>query len=446
MFGCSSFSGSSFKLPKYKEVRLSNGLTVLLIKDNKLPSFSMQMLVKAGSSDDPVTKSGLANFTGQMLDKGTIKRNALKIADDLGQLGADFDVSVGLDYTIISSSSLSYHKDFLIDNFSEVLTQPLFSNSEINRLKTQTLAGIQNSVDHPSYLANVAFSSYLYGAHPYGKRSEGSSKDVKSIKKKNIIRFYRKYYRPNNAILAVIGKFDESIVDQLESGLKNWTAQKIEKENFPKLNMADSLQLQLVNKPGLKQSQIRIGEIGIDRHNKDFLNLRIANSILGGAFYSRLMQEVRKKRGLTYSISSRFDALKEEGPFTIATFTRNDKVGETVKATIDTLKQFKEKGVSKEEVEMAKNMIIGQFPRAIETSEKLAFNLLILRFYGIPDSYLSNFVANVEDISVADVNQAIKEHIDTNKLKVLVFSPKATALKQLRDIGIVEVKDYKEFL
>lgn len=443
---CSSLTETSYKIRNYKEIKLSNGLRVLLLKDKSLPYFSLEMLVDSGSIRDPLSKSGLASMVADLLEKGTTKRTALNIADDLGQIGASFSASVAKDYSVLTASSLSYHQDVLLENFIELVTQPKFSNSEIKRLKEQTLASLKQSVDQPAYLASLAFNSYLYTSHPYGRRGLGSPRDIKSIQKKHIIKFYRKFFRPNNSVLAVVGNFDESIVKKIEEGFKAWKPRPKVEVVFPKLTKFTGRQIQLIDKADLKQSQIRIGHFGINRKDKDFLSLRIANSILGGGFSSRLMNEIRIKRGLTYSIRSNFNAYLDQGPFVITTFSRNDKVGESLRETLKTLEVFREKGISSEELKNAKGLLIGGFPRAIETAEKLAYNLLFLRFYKIPDSYLSDYISDIKKISVSDVNRAIKKHLDPKNIKILVYSPKKKTLDQIRDIGIVEVKSYREFL
>jgi zinc protease len=188
----------------------------------------------------------------------------------------------------------------------------------------------------------------------------------------------------------------------------------------------------------LQQAQIRFAEPGIARNNQDFLTLRLANLILGGAFASRLNQKVRDDLGLTYSISSRFEALKNTGGFEISTFTRNDKVGETIKSSLAVLKDFIEGGVTDKELDAAKALLVGQFPAAIETVDRLAFNLLILRLNGIDDSYLKDFFTNVNGISRSDVNAAIKKYFSSDKMKILVYADGTKVADQLKTIGAVE--------
>lgn len=436
-------SGSKFKLREYKEVQLENGLNLLLIPDKKLPSFSMIMLVKTGSAWDPDSHQGLANMVGGLLKKGTTKKSAIEIADSLGQVGAEFHASVSSDYTILSGNSLSTHSGVLLEEMSSIVMQPAFRKSEVSRYQAQILSALKRTVDNPGAFASNAFNKYLYSSHQYGHSPIGTTQGVKKIKRKDIIRFYRRYYRPNNAVMAIVGDFDEAMVEKVKQRFSQWGRRDVKSIEYAKVPPISGRQISLIHKPGLTQSRILFGHMGIRRQDPDYVTLKVANSILGKGFTSRLVSEIRVKRGLTYSISSYFIPRKDRGPFTISTFSRNDKVGETVKETLNVFEQFYKTGVTKEEVESAKAYLKGVFPRILETSESTAENLLILRHYNVPDSYLTTFLKRVDKISVSDVNRAIKKHFDPDNLKILVYSQKKVN-SQLKDIGQLKMNSYKE--
>jgi zinc protease len=159
---------------------------------------------------------------------------------------------------------------------------------------------------------------------------------------------------------------------------------------------------------------------------------------LGGAFASRLNQRVRDDLGLTYGISSGFEARKFQGPFLMDTFTRNDKVGETIGASLEVYRTFVEKGLSEEELQASKSVIVGQFPRAVETMDALAYQMLLLRYYGIPDSYLTQFVKNVNALSLVEVNAAIKKYFRPDQLDIVVYGDSTSVEKQLKKFGAVQ--------
>ncbi|MBT4760670.1 MAG: insulinase family protein [Bdellovibrionaceae bacterium] len=443
--GCATTGGNSFKIKEHKEITLSNGLKVYLIPDQSLPYTSYELLVKVGSVNDPQGQEGISSFVGTMLKKGTRNMSALGIADELGQVGSHLSIYTANDYTMISSSGLSFHQDKVLDVFSQIITEPSFNSMEIVRLRKQYNASFQKTVDNPSHLASIAFNEYLYQDHPYGRRSQGTPSSLKEIKKKHIIKFYRKYFRPNNSMLSVVGNYPKNIKQILEDKFGNWKVRKSKTIEFPVKSPINGYQVQLVHKPGLKQSEVRIGHYGIKRTDKDFLSIRLANMILGGGFTSRLMADIRVKRGLTYGVSSQFSSKLDGGSFLINTSTRHEKVGEIVSRSLSVLDEFVKKGVTEEEVNSSKALLKGSFPRAIETAEKLASNLLILKFYGIGEDYLNDYMKNIDKLTTAEVNRVIKQRFKSKDLKILVLSPKASKA-QLKALGDINMKSYKDFL
>lgn len=431
---------TGFRLPPYEEKTLANGLRVLFVPNQQLPSISLSLLVRGGSAQDTEGHAGLATLVAELLDKGTAKRSAPQIAQDLGQLGADFDASASMDYSVVSASALSTQADALLDNMVEIVMEPAFTDVEIERARKQLLAQIERQEDNPDAFADRAWQDFIYQSHPYAQPTLGNLQGVKAAKKKNIIQYYLRYYRPNNAILAVIGKYTPELVAKIEKSFGSWERREVPAVQYPVVPAIEGVQIRLVDKPGLVQSQIRIGHLGIKRQNDDFVALRVANTILGGAFASRLNDRIRKELGLTYSISSYFDARMDRGPFEISTFTKNTSTGQVVGEALKVLNDFKEQGVTSEEVNRAKGYLKGVFPTAIETPEKLALNLMLLRFYGIPDTYLTTYLSQVDRLSASAINSVIKKYVDNKNLKVVVYSASSEVLPQLEPLGKVEIK------
>ncbi|MGE3975193.1 MAG: M16 family metallopeptidase [Bdellovibrionales bacterium] len=434
------------KLRPYSEHTLSNGLRVLLIKDDSLPLIGFHMLVKSGYTRDQAGAWGTSQMVAALLEKGTQKRNATQIADDLAQIGADFSAAADADMTYLSATGLSLHREKVLENFVEIITKPSFQDVEIERLRKQILARQTQAVDNASQFASQAFQEYLYGAHPYGRQPMGKKQDVAKIKKAQIIRFYLENVRPNNSILAVVGDYPDQILIQLENALKAWRSRRVKTLEYGKADPIQGVKFRLVHKADLNQAQIRMGHEGISRANEDFLTLRLANIILGQGFSSRLVDQVRDNLGLTYHISSDLEAMLNTGGFEISTFTRNDKASEAINEILKVYKKFVSEGVTSAEVENAKGFLQGGFGRALETAERLAYNLLLLRSYGISDSYLTDFEDNVDRISAADVNRVIKTYFRPEHMKVLVFSNQSLVRPLLKQWEPIEVKSPSDLL
>lgn len=431
---------SSFKLPSFEEKTLSNGLTVLFVPDESLPYVSYSLLVKGGSSIDPADQSGLTAFVADLLDQGTAKHTAPQLADALADLGSEFEGSVTSDYALFGCSALSSDAGALADLFTEILTQPSFAAEEVERTSKKTIAQLKKRIDSPDAFIDLAWDESIFGPnHPYSHPVNGTVKSVQQFKRKNIIQHYLKFFRPNNSILSVVGKITPEVRTKIEESFGHWEKRNITPPTLPDVPKVEGMQLLVVNKPGLVQSQIRIGHPGIKRNDPDFLTLRVANTILGGAFSSRLVNHVRRDLGLTYSISSAFDARQGQGVFEVSTFTKNQTLAKTIEESMVVLNEFKNKGVSEEEVNQAKGYMAGMFPTSIETAEKLAFNLMVLRLYGISDNYLRHYLGNLADINADQVNRAIKAHIDPSNVKMVTFSSASDVAAQLKTLKGVNV-------
>ncbi len=426
---------SSSKLRPYEERELSNGLKLLLVNDVSLPYVSYSLTLRTGSNVDPKDLPGLGNFVADLLDTGTAKKTAPQIATDLSKLASDFGASVASDYTFLSSSCLSEDAEPLLDIFHDLVTQASFSKSEIERKRKELIANAIKSEDNADVFAEKAWVKYLYGDHPYNHTSIGKISSLQKISKKQIIQHYLKYYRPNNASLIIVGKYTPELIRRAESLFGTWQARDLGLVDYPPIEKIEGQKAIIVDKKGLVQAQIRIGSFGIKRSSEDFLSVRIANTILGGAFSSRLVDRVRKELGLTYSISSGFDAKADRGPFEISTFTKLSSVGKTIEETLNVLKKFHTQGVTPEEAEMAKGYLKGIFPTAIETAEKFAHNLTLLKLYGIDDSYLSQYIVNVDRTSTEEINAVIRKYFDEKNIKILVYGPADEIKDQLKDFN-----------
>jgi zinc protease len=431
---------SEFKLRDYQEETLANGLQILFVPDDSLPRVSLNMVIKVGASQDPEGLEGLSQMTGWLLEDGTVHRTALQLADEFAYLGTELNTAVTHETSSVNASSLTADRKKLLQLFSEVILRPAYSPRELVRKREQALSTLKKLVDNPSSYADHLLDEAIYGNHPYSRLTIGSEASLKRISKSDLIKQYFRYYRPNNAMLAVVGSFDEAYRAEVRKTFGAWRPRDFEKVEPRTLSEAPANSIKLVTKPGLKQAQIRFGHLGIQRTDADFLQMRIANLVLGGSFSSRLNQRIRDDLGLTYSISSRLEARKEFGSIEINTFSRNEMTARVINEARNEFKKFANDGISSKELAAAKALMIGQFPAAIETSDRLAFNLMVLKYYGVSDNYLKDFIKNVNAITLKEVNKAIKLHYHPKDLKVVVFADEAQVAKELKALGEVRIE------
>lgn len=437
-----------FQLRKTEMQTLPNGLQILWVPDTGLPYVSLEMMVKSGSAQDPVGKEGLAQFTAQMLERGTQKRAAEQISEEFEQIGSGIGVDIDADMINVEGSALSFDKDKFLALYSEVVLKPSFPHVELEKLRKLTLASIQKIGDRPESFASFVLPRFIYGTHPYGHESVGFPKAVKALKKVDLQNYYSRYFVPDNSVLAVVGKYDDVWKEKLIKTFSAWTNKKPVKTPvvLPKFPKWEGTELLLVNRADLNQAQIQISFKGVPRNTSEYLELRAGLKILGESFGSRLFEEIRVKRGLTYGINAWFDPREIEGPMGIYTYTRVDKIGEIVTETLKTYRSFVKDGVTETEVSDVKALMKGQFPRIFETAEGVASQLLTLTRYGIGFDYFTNYMASVDAMTKDKVNAAIVRYFDPTNLRILVYAPKDKAEAAMATFGKVQVKDYKEFL
>ena len=447
VIGCASLGlRSSGALKPYRSIKLENGLNVLFVNDEKLPYISFTMVFLSGFTSDSKNQTGLTAATMDLLNKGTKNKNATQIANEIEQMGADYSVDVSADYSMISLDGLSWQEDKLLSIFSEMLFMPKFENIEINRYKSKTTAVVQQRLDQASYLASEIFDGFYYKNHPYAQRDIGSLTHIKSLNKKAIETHYNKIIRPNNAWLVVVGKYSSDIDDKISKIFGSWKGENLVRPDFPAVEEIGGRKILLVNKSDAAQAEIRIGHKGTDRRSPEHLATNIANSILGQGFTSRLVDRIRDQLGLTYSINSSTDYKLNASVFEIRTFTQNEKVGQMIKETLAVYEDFHKNGVTKTELEVAKNYMSGVFPSLVETAEKTALNLMILRVFGVSDEYLLNYQKNIAKVTLAQVNDSIRKNFDPKNLKIVILAQKNKVEPQLKDLGDLQVVEASTFL
>lgn len=432
--------GKIFQIRPIDEVRLENGLSILFIKDHRLPRISLSLMVKVGRRHETLQNVGLNSFTADLLETGTRTRSALQVTDDFAALGAGLSASGGDDASFVVSSTLTESADEVLNLFHEVITAPAFSEKEIARLKSETRAALKKRWENPSTVASDFLYSALYKNHPFGAVKEDYLKSYNQFKKSTVIKHYLNWYRPNNSTLAVVGNFDEAFAEKVKEKFKSWPMKTITQKDPEGFEKIPQQKIKIISKKNIQQAQIRFAEFGIRRNNEDFLKLRIANEIFGAGFSSRLNQKIRDDLGLTYSISSGMDASYDQGSFSISTFTKNETAEKTVDEVLKVFKNFVDNGVTDEELKAAKNQLLGQFPRSLETGESLAQTLMIFDYYGVSRNYLSKFKENVESISKQDILDVVKKYMDPEKMIIVIYGDEKSMGEQFKTKTVERIK------
>jgi zinc protease len=439
-----SVHAQEIKLPEIKKEILPNGLKVIVIEHHELPVVAFRLVLKSGSTYDPSGKAGLANLTAGLLRKGTKTKNATQIAEEIDFVGGTLGAGADWDATFATCRLLNKYFDTGLGLLADIILNPTFKEEEIERLRKQTIAGIRQQKDDPGSVAEENFRKFVFGEHPYGQPQEGTEESVSGITGEDIINFHKTYYVPNNAILAVVGDVKTAeVLKKVKSKFGSWERREFVTPDLVSPPQIKGRQILLVDKPDLTQSYIDMGHFGIERKNPDYFPVRVMNYILGGGgFASRLMEEVRAKRGLTYDIGCNFDTYRLKGAFEVSTFTRVDSTLGAIQATLDQIKRIRNEKVSDKELSETKSFYTGYFPLQFETPEQIATQILNVEIYDLGEEYIQNYRKNISAVTADDILRVAQKYLDPDNIKLVVVS-KADVLKTgLESFGEVEVTSF----
>lgn len=426
------FSDTAFATPHIQHWQAASGARVYFVEDHDLPMLDVAVDFAAGSAFDTAEKSGVAGLTQGLLSLGAEGLNedeiASKMADIGAEMGGHFDADrAGMTLRTLSSAA---QRDQALDILARVLQHPLFPEAVLAREKTRLIAGLKEAETKPESIADKAFYKAVFGSHPYGLQPSGDVGSVEKIQRADLEAFYRAHYGARGAVVAIMGDVTraeaEAIAQKLTAQLPPGGASAV----IPPVTMQIQSSEQRIAHPAT-QSHILIGVPGVSRTDPDYFTLYVGNYILGGGgFVSRLMNEVREKRGLAYSVYSYFIPMQQPGAFQIGLQTKKEQADEALQLTRSTLREFIAKGPTEKELQAAKQNIIGGFPMRIDSNRKILEYLSMIGFYDLPLTYLDDFTGKVEKVTVAQIRDAFKRHVNPDAMAtVIVGAPEATAEK-----------------
>ena len=416
------------KLPPHERSKLPNRMTLLLMERHELPLVSFQVIVNAGPVADPAGQEGLASLVADLLRKGTKTRTANQFSEQLDFVGGEFNTNVAADYATISAQFMKKDLGTGLDLLADALLNATFPREEVDKLVQQRVDAIKADKDQALAVLPLYFNAFLYGKHPYGRPRDGDEKSLPTITRDAIVKFYRAEYAPANTILAVVGDFEQSeMARMLDQRFGPWPTQPASASAIPDQVDVVGKRLLLVDKPDATQTYYSIGNVGVARTNPDRVPIRVVNTVFGGRFASMLNTELRIKTGLTYGAGSSFDERKSRGPFVISTYTRTATTEKAMDLTLEVIRHLHEKGITQEELDLAKSYIKGQFPPTIETSGQLASQLAQLEFYGLDEREINQLYPKIDAMTLADAQRVIRQYFPLDNL-VLVVIGKASEI------------------
>lgn len=408
--------------PKIQHWTLANGARVYFVESHEIPMLQIRAVFDAGSSRDPADRAGLARLTSAMLAEGTGTLNADDIASQFEGLGAEFGAGVDRDMATVDLRSLSDSTllDPALGLFAKLLAAPSFPAPSLERQRAQALVALQKDLQLPGAIAEKAYYRELYGEHPYAHDPLGEEASLKAVSREDLVSLYQRYYVGANAWLVIVGDASKRQARQIALHVVGQLPAGHAAVPLPPVRALDAPRQKAMAFPAT-QTHIYMGQPGVRRGDQDYFPLYVGNYILGGGgFVSRLTDEVREKRGLSYSVYSYFLPLRMPGPFMIGLQTKNAQRDEALKIVHRVLLDFVANGPTDNEIDAAKKNITGGFPLRLDSNSKIAENLAVIGFYGLPLTYLDDFIPHVEAVTADQIREAFRRRIRPDQMVTVI--------------------------
>jgi zinc protease len=416
---------------------LDNGLRVLIAENHNAPLVGLRALVRSGADHDTAQLAGLAGITAELLDEGAGKRDAIRLAEDIGLLGGSLAAGADWDASYASIDVLSGNAKPAVDIFSDVVQRPMLPPSALERVRSERLNELLQQRDEPAAIAAKRFSNLLYGTGTYGNSVIGTPGSVTRISIDDIRRFYAAHYVPNNTSLIVAGDIDATgMLDLMRSCFADWKRGKEPPRPTVTPAAIDASRIYLIDRPNAVQSEIRVGHIGVPRNCEDYFALTVMNAILGGVFNSRINLNLREKHGYTYGARSAFAFRRLAGPFVVSAPVRNDVTRESINEMLNELRRIRGGDIEPRELEDTKNYLTGVFPATVQTSSDIAGRLLDMELYDLPQDYFDRYRENIEAIGAEDVARVARKYIDPDRSLIVIVGNATQVREPLAALGI----------
>ncbi|MDQ6955929.1 MAG: pitrilysin family protein [Mariprofundaceae bacterium] len=418
------FSINSYAVPSIQTAQLDNGLKILLVEAHNVPMVSLQLTTPAGSRFDTTNKAGTASMLATVLGDHTAKHDDKAWAEWLDSEAIRLGASASRDTL---SLSLTVVKESLVvglNAFSEALLQPGWHQKRFLSLREDDMAAAIKSQETPGTQAAQATAKLLYGSHGYGHTTSGTAKSLPHIQLNDLKMLYTNQVRPVGSVLAVSGDITmQEILRLLKPRLQTW-------QGKPSVAALDIKQPSIVRGQSshvtipTSQALVQFSRLGIARSSDDFFPLFVMNHLLGGGgFGSKLMEEVREKRGLVYGVYSYFIPLAAPGPFIITLQTRAEQAGKAAQVVRDVMQSLADGNIDKKQLDATKSNLVGSFAQRMDSNRERVGLLSMIGFYQMPLDYLQNWTAHVQSVTLSDVRRMTKAYLQTGDWNIVQVGP-----------------------
>lgn len=435
-------TGSALDFPETVAEVLPNGLELRSCCLPGLPLASATLYLRAGETDLPEERAGLAVLAGGALDGGTLKRDGHEMAERLESIGARLEVSVGWEGTAASVSCPVELLSRALPLLAEYVREPAFGDREVNRVRDQQMAGIRSREREPAGMAaDEASRRYFAPGDPFARPRTGDRNSLSSATNERVREFADERYRPEGAVLAVAGDVrSEDLYAQGIDLLGDWSGSSPRyARTEPKPRYLDR-RIWVVDRPGSVQSEIRVGHIGVSVRTPDRFPLLIGNLALGGTFSSRLNLALRERHGFTYGVGSGFAMRSRSGPFEVSTSVGSAVTARAVREILAELEAFARDGPTAEEVTNARRFAVGKFGLGLETAAQIASRIVFAFAHGLPADYYRSYRDRVNRVTRREVALAAKRRVRPAECQIVVVGDAASVVPDLEALDVAAME------
>ncbi len=433
------------KFPKLENTVLSNGLKVILAERKSVPVVNFNLLIDAGYAADQFASAGTANLAMSMMDEGTKTRNALQISEELAMLGANLNTGSNLDMSAVSLSALKSNLDASLAIFADVVLNPSFPKEDFDRLQKQTIAGIQREKTQPVQMGLRVLPKLLYGnGHAYSNPLTGSGTEetVTKMTRNDMVKFYQTWIKPNAATMIVVGDITmDELKPRLEKLFKSWKAGDVPKKNLAAVNLPAKSVVYILDKPGALQSIIFPASVTVPKNNPDAIAIDAMNTILGGAFTSRINMNLREDKHWSYGSGSLVFEARGQQPFLGYGIVQTDKTKESM---VELNKELRDilgpRPATADELAKVQSNMTLELPGSWETNNAVNGSIAEMVRFGYDDDYFETFIKKIKNLNLDNIANAAKIVVHPDNLIWVVVGDRSKIEAGIRELGYGEVK------
>ena len=423
-------------VPNFDEFKLANGLTVYVVKNDRLPVVSMQIAIRAGRMQEPRARLGVAEMTADMLVKGTARHDALGLAKQIDYVGGTIAADATFEATLVSCSVLARNLGTCFDLVPEIVTQPAFPEAELAQMRDRLIGGIRQRFGDPATLASAHAQNLLWGSENV-RGWINNEESIGALRRDDLVAWHKTWFVPNNAMLVVTGDVDPKRVrGDIERAFGSWKKAPLPPApTFQEPGLSGS-RIRLVDMPGQTQTQIRIAQFAIKHDDPRFFDTLVWNYILGGAGETSRLNRGLRAAGNNFSVAtSSFDRNLDRGSFVAQTAARSSEALTTTKAMLAEIAKMAKDGPTQDELTLAIANITGSYGLRFQSAADLGAALVGAELHGFGREYLTNFPVAVGQVSLDDAKRAAGEILDPRAYVIVLVGDAKDLVPQLKKEG-----------